>query len=308
MIYSQSDSMTQGQPEPTPSSPPAAEIVALSRRQAMDWSLALASQGIEATILRSPERQRWLLLVPPAEHHRAIQTIRLYRAENRGWGWRKELPGADLEIHWGGLAFCFVLIAIHLAQASNLPILRERGINNSIAVLNGEWWRIFTAIFLHSDLSHLISNVTFGSLVLGLSMGRFGAGFVLLATLLSGALGNVMGLAFYDRPYQGLGASGMMMGALGVLAIHSINLWRQSIKAARYIFAGIAAGVLMFVMFGTNAESDVLAHFGGFIGGLIFGGILALAPTKWIRHTFADQTALTLFVTLSALAWILALR
>lgn len=307
MLYSLRDTMTQPQPEPSPS-PALAEIVALSRRQAMDWSLALASQGIEATILRAPERERWLLLVPPQEHQRAMETIRLYRAENRGWGWRKELPGADLEIHWGGLAFCFVLIAMHLAQASDLPILRERGMNTSVLVKGGEWWRVFTAMYLHSDLAHLMANVTFGALFLGLAMGRFGAGFALLSTFLAGAFGNLAGLILYTHPYNGLGASGMMMGSLGIMAAHSFQLWRRSIKAWRYIFGGIAAGVLMFVLFGTNAESDVIAHLGGFVGGIFFGALLSFAPQKLIRHTFADQAALTLFVTLSALAWILALR
>ena len=90
-----------------------AEIVAFSRRQAMDWSLVLASQGIEATIERSAERERWLLLVPPHELERARDSIRLYRAENRGWSWRKELPGADLELHWGAIMFCVALVMLH---------------------------------------------------------------------------------------------------------------------------------------------------------------------------------------------------
>src|SRR5207248_9997978 len=98
---------------PPESSAALAEIVAYSRRQAMDWSLVLASQAIEATIERSAERDRWLLLVRPQDLERARESIRLYRAENRGWSWRKELPGADLELHWGAILFCVVLALIH---------------------------------------------------------------------------------------------------------------------------------------------------------------------------------------------------
>ena len=64
----------------------------------------------------------------------------------------------------------------------------------------------------------------------------------------------------------------------------------------------------MFVMFGTNANSDVLAHFGGFVAGVGFGALLALAPAKIVRNRLVDSVALFFFVTISALVWILALR
>ena len=76
-------------PPPTPT---LAEIPAYSKRQAMDWSLVLASQGIEAIILKVPETERWILQIPPAELQRAQDSIRLYRAENRGPGHRSCAP------------------------------------------------------------------------------------------------------------------------------------------------------------------------------------------------------------------------
>jgi membrane associated rhomboid family serine protease len=285
-----------------------AEIVAYSRRQAMDWSLVLASQGIEATIERSAERGRWLLLVPPQDLERARDSIRLYRVENRGWSWRKELPGADLELHWGAILFCVVLALIHSLATYQLPLVQERGAMDSVKVVDGEWWRMFTAVFLHGDLAHLAANVTFGVIVLGLAMGRFGAGLALLSTFLAGAFGNFCGLKLYSHSYTGLGSSGMMMGALGMLTVHSIYLWRTNPKSARYILSGVGAGMLMFVLFGVNPSSDVLAHFGGFVAGLFFGALLALAPQKFVRSRWADGVGLFFFVTISALVWILALR
>lgn len=274
----------------------------------MDWSLALVSQGIEATIERSPERERWVLLVPPQDLARAQECIRLYRTENRGWSWRKQLPGADLDLHWGAIVFCVVLALVHSFSAYQAPVLELRGTMNPEKVMNGEWWRLFTAVFLHSDMAHLMANVSFGIVVLGLAMGRFGAGFALLFTLLAGAMGNVAGLAFHARPYIGLGASGMMMGALGVLAIHSIALWRDYPRAARYIMSGVSAGFIIFVMFGVSPNSDVLAHFAGFLAGMLFGAILALGPAKVTRSRLADRAAFILFLTISLTAWILALR
>ena len=51
-----------------PPSPPLACIRAHSERQAMDWSLVLASQGIEAVIERHPDTGVWRLWVAPEEH------------------------------------------------------------------------------------------------------------------------------------------------------------------------------------------------------------------------------------------------
>ena len=293
---------------PPESLPAMAEIVAFSRRQAMDWSLVLASQGIEATIERSAERERWLLLVTPHELERARESIRLYRAENRGWSWRKELPGADLELHWGAIVFCVALAMLHSLTVYQLPFIEDRGMMDNVAVRAGEWWRLFTAVFLHADLAHLTSNIVFGLIVLGLAMGRFGAGFGLLAGLFAGAAGNLAGQIFYSGIHHGLGASGMMMGALGMIAVHSISLWKSNPRAARYIVSGLAAGMFMFVMFGVDPKSDLIAHAGGFIAGAVFGTVLALAPQKIIRHRFADHLAFFFFVTITALVWILALR
>jgi membrane associated rhomboid family serine protease len=179
---------------------------------------------------------------------------------------------------------------------------------DSVKVHEGQWWRLFTAVFLHADLAHLASNITFGIIVLGLAMGRFGAGVALLSTLLAGAIGNLGGQFLYSGIHQGLGASGMMMGALGMIAVHSISLWKTNPKAARYIISGLAGGMFMFMLFGVDPKSDLVAHAVGFIAGIVFGAILALAPQKIVRNRLADRLALFFFVTISALVWILALR
>ncbi|HEY6226227.1 MAG TPA: rhomboid family intramembrane serine protease, partial [Verrucomicrobiae bacterium] len=286
------ENMAPVPPEPLPAT---AEIVAYSRRQAMDWALVLASQGIEAIIDRAPDRERrWLLLIPPQDLARARDAIRLYRAENRGWSWRKELPGADLELHWGAIVFCVVLALIHSLSVYQLPFIEDRGMMDSLKVHDGQWWRLFTAVFLHADLAHLASNVTFGIIVLGLAMGRFGAGLALLSTLLAGAIGNLGGQFLYSGIHQGLGASGMMMGALGMIAVHSISLLKTNPKAARYIISGLAGGMFMFMLFGVGSDpkTDLVAHAVGFIAGILFGAILALAPQKIVRSHLADRLAL----------------
>src|SRR5436305_7280081 len=86
-----------------------ARIAAQTRRQAMDWSLVLASQDIHPIIAPPGETRAWALLVEPGQHERAMAAIQQYRLENRGWAWRRELPGAALEVHVGALFWVLFL-------------------------------------------------------------------------------------------------------------------------------------------------------------------------------------------------------
>ena len=285
-----------------------ARIAARSQRQAMDWSLVLASQDIHPIISPPDEQQQWTLLVAPEQYDAALRAIRQYRLENRGWGWRTELPGSGLELHFGAWCWCLMLVCWHWIATFIAPQLTHRGEMRNTAVAQGDWFRLFTPIVLHSDLAHLLANVTFGAIFLGLAMARYGWGVTLLATFLAGALGNVLGYMLYDNPYRGVGASGMMMGALGLLCIHSFGLWRKSPKAARYILSGVIAGFLLFVLFGFSPGSDIIAHLGGFLGGLLFGAMLALIPENKLHHTRLNLPAFLLVLITMAVTWALALR
>jgi rhomboid protease GluP len=284
-----------------------ARIVARSRKQAMDWSLVLASQDIHPIIAPPGESREWALLIDPAQYDRALSAIQQYRLENRGWSWRQEIPGGNVEIHSGALFWCLLLAFWHWVVTFAAPAFSTLGRMDSLAVRGGEWFRLFTAILLHADLAHLMANITFGVLVLGLSMARFGPGATLLATYLSGAIGNIFGLAFYSYPYTGVGASGMMMGALGVLSTHSVGLWRRSPKAARYIFSGVLAGLFLFIMFGVDPSSDILAHLGGFLAGVAIGALLSCVPERVLQNDRWNFGLLLLLAAIVTLTWFLAL-
>ena len=68
------------------------------------------------------------------------------------------------------------------------------------------------------------------------------------------------------------------MGCLGLLAVQSFSLWRQTPHAGKYILSGIFGGVMLFVLLGLTPGTDVLAHAGGFATGLLLGGLLTLIP------------------------------
>jgi len=245
----------------------------------MDWSLVLLSQSIESTIARPEDGEGWGLVVRGEEYQRALEAIRLYQAENRRWPWRRESLQLGWLFDWASLVWV-ALLGVFFWLDSFRVDLGSAGLMDNRAVSHGQWWRLFTAIWLHADIAHFAGNAVFGFLLLGLVMGRHGPGIGLLTAYLAGAGGNVIVWLLFPGPRHSLGASGMVMGALGLLATHSLSLWRQGPYGRRTVITGILGGAMLFVMLGLSPETDVLAHTGGFVSGLLLGGLLALLPAK----------------------------
>lgn len=284
----------------------AATIPARSRVEAMDWSLVLISQGIESTIARAEEGRGWTLQVSPADYEKALEAIRLYRAENRGWGLRREILQPGLLFDWVSIVWAALLGVLYWVNDSRID-LRTPGVLDTTAVSRGEWWRLFTAVWLHADLAHLGSNVMFGFILLGLAMGRYGAGVGLIAGYLAGVGGNVASWAFASQPHYGLGASGMVMGCLGLLAVQSVSIWRRTPHGEKAFLTGISAGVLLFVLLGVTPGTDVVAHFGGFVCGL-FLGLIMTHFARPLRKSLPNLISALVFALLVIFPWWLALR
>ena len=271
----------------------------------MDWSLVLLSQGMECTIERL--EHRWVLLVEPQDSERATTALRQYEIENPGWRWRQELAWPSLSFHWGAVLWCLALVAVHGLVTVGGKNLEAVGLMKGDAVLNGAWWRLFTAMLLHGDLAHLMANITIGLVVFGLAMARYGAGCALLAAYLAGAAGN-LARAVLDSDIPSLGASGMVMGGLGLLAIQSLSLRRVHPASRKYIVGGMLGGFMLLVLLGLDPRSDVLAHVGGFIGGLILGAGLALVPQRTLLRPTVNFLTGMLLAALIVLSWLLAIR
>ncbi len=270
----------------------------------MDWSLVLVSQGIETTIDYAPDGKGWALLVSPNDFDSALNAIRLYRLENRGWPWQKRVPGPEVLFDWGSLAWVSLVAFFFWLDTNNG--FRSIGVMSRTAVTQGQWWRLFTAIWLHADLGHLASNAVFGFILLGLSMGRYGTGAALLAAYLAGVAGNIAtGLVFTDDR-AGLGASGMVMGSLGLVAAQSISLWRENPRNVKYIVSGVAGGIMLFALLGLTPGTNIVAHLGGFVVGLLLGALLTRIPAT-TRNWKLNLVLGLIFSLLVVLPWWLAI-
>lgn len=173
------------------------------------------------------------------------------------------------------------------------------------AVAHGQWWRLFTAIYLHADVAHLAANAGIGFLLLGLTMGRFGTGIGLLAAFIAGAGGNIAALLIYPEGHRSLGASGMVMGCVGLLAAQSFSISKNP-ASWKYTVSGVAGGIMLFALMGLAPGTDVVAHLGGFVSGLVLGIVLTVIP-RLAQNTAANIIAGSAFSLLTILTWRLAL-
>jgi len=292
---------------PAPPPEPAPVIIPVrSRRQAMDWSLALISQGISATIKHEAGGSGWYLEVSAQDGQKAFQTLRQYHQENRGWPWQNAIPWPAAHFDWTSLAWAVLLAWLFWLGSVN-PDFKGAGIMDTSAVLAGQWWRVFTAITLHADIAHLAGNLSIGVLLFGLAMGRFGTGAGSLAAFLAGAAGNLASLLINAKPFYGLGASGMVMGALGMLSAQTLRWSGPSAGTLKQRLAGVAAGIMLFALYGLAPGTDMAAHLGGFVAGLLLGAGLVFAPTKYLHSRETNLVTGFLLLALLGVSWGLAL-
>ncbi len=281
-----------------------ARIPACSMGQAMDWSLVLVSQGIESAI--EQDEEGWGLLVAPHEVETARTAIRLYEAENRKQPWRQEVFHSGLLFDWACVGWALAVVSFFWLQTAD-PRLQDAGIMDARAVLRGEWWRLFTAVWLHGDLGHLAMNLAIGLPLVGLALGSCGSGTGFLAALFAGVLGNLATLVFSSGQHLSLGASGVIMGALGLLTAQWLSLRHCTPAVGRLAIGGLGGGLMLFALLGLSPGTDVVAHAGGFVGGLLIGAVIAQ------RVSLARQTEMSVAGGIVSMAlvtwtWWLALR
>ena len=150
-----------------------------------------------------------------------------------------------------------------------------------ITVLGGEWWRLFTAMFLHGGMTHLLMNM-FSLYLIGRGVEEyFNTTSYVLLYLFSGLLGGLASL--YMHPASvGVGASGAIFGIFGALGgffIAHRNKIEAHTKAFMKEFA-IIIGINLVLGFSIPSV-DVSAHVGGLIIGFI-GGYVISKNLKWI--------------------------
>ncbi len=141
-----------------------------------------------------------------------------------------------------------------------------------VGVAEGEWWRLLTASFLHYGLIHLGMNMLVLWFIGPPLEEYFGHGRYLLVYVVSGLAGSAGALIWSPNALT-VGASGAIWGIMGAaLVLEARKIW---------VFGGQAMGLVIFNL----AISFVIPgiSIGGHIGGLIGGGLCALAFSSFRR-------------------------
>lgn len=168
--------------------------------------------------------------------------------------------------------FVVFLIETFMGGSENInTLIRMGGMNNQLVAIKGQWWRLFTAQFLHIGWLHIASNA-----VMIYYLGQFlepllGHWRFLGIYLLSGVGGNLLSFGLGSDVTVSAGASTSLFGLFG--AVIAMYLANRQVPQMTYLGKqAIALAVINIVLDLFASDIDILGH----IGGLVAGFLLAI--------------------------------
>ena len=167
-------------------------------------------------------------------------------------------------------------------------------------LLKGRVWTLITALFLHSDLSHLLGNMIF-LFVFGNTLEReVQAQKTLGVFLLGGVLSFLLSAFFYDSTVPLIGASAAIFKLVAIvmlvkpLKFSFIFLMPQGLIAIIYFLYNLTA-----VYYGVGGNVAYISHIIGFSIGIPFG----IAWSKdWVKNLLIT---IVLFIVYIAIIYII---
>lgn len=193
---------------------------------------------------------------------------------------------------WGSTVtalMTFILICVQIIYTQNLmnaPLWLPA--NHESVFQNKEWWRIWTTLFVHADLGHLLSNsflfFIFGSLL----NGYFGWFIFPFMALIMGGVTQFFVLAGMDAQINLIGISGVVywMGGTWLILYFLIDQQKSLYQRGLRVI-----GIALAIFFPTEAFNPRISyqsHLYGFIFGILFG----LTYYLWKRKTFLEAQIL----------------
>lgn len=203
------------------------------------------------------------------------------------WDELKKEPAAAVLLILNIVIF---LIAEIMGGTQNLEVMLEVGAAYPPYIVErGEYYRIFTCMFLHFGMEHLVNNML-ALFVLGGRLERtVGKIRFILIYLLGGVAGNILSLVLEMKTGEfnvSAGASGAVFAVTGAL-IYVVIKHRGRVEdlSTRQIL--IMAAFSLYFGF-TSSGVDNAAHVGGLAAGFILT-MLLYHPRK--REINADRSA-----------------
>jgi membrane associated rhomboid family serine protease len=139
-------------------------------------------------------------------------------------------------------------------------------------IADGQFWRLFSAMFLHGGLLHIGFNAyalwLFGSSI----ESTYGRTRFILIYFVSGFLASAASYAFGPVDALGVGASGAIFGVFGAFIAYNYRRRHLALAAANLRWAMTMILLNVLLAFGFRGI-DWRAHLGGVIAGVVAGTI-----------------------------------
>lgn len=159
----------------------------------------------------------------------------------------------------------YILIALNVIiyfATTMLGLVDDFAVNR-FSVVNGEYYRLITGMFLHANIIHLLFNM-YALYVVGMQLESFlGKGKFLAVYLLSGLAGSCLSI-FMSTGYS-VGASAAIFGLLGSLVYFG---YHYRVYLETVVKSQIIPLIVINLLIGLMPGIDNWAHIGGLIGGV----------------------------------------
>lgn len=245
------------------------------RHRLQDHALVLRATGLDARLVY--DGGQFVLIVPRERALSAAAELLQYEAE-------QQPPPPVLEplprrgpgsLALAAYVACLLLAAICQQQSLFDAHWMTQGALAVSRVVQGEWWRLVTALTLHLDTPHLMGNLLVGG-VFVFFLGRLlGDGLAVFCILGAATVGNAMDVALQPPGFVAAGASTAVFAALGLLCGYSWRMRRSRRVSWALRWGPVVAGVILLAWLGTGDETtDIVAHLTGFLAGMAVGAAL----------------------------------
>lgn len=155
--------------------------------------------------------------------------------------------------------------------SERISVLVRLGANEGRATLDGEWWRLWGATFLHIGILHIAVNM-YSLWAVAPTLERvLGTPAWLALYALAGLTGSLTSALMHgSRPSVSAGASGAIFGLFGALAWMAYAFRNRIPEAERArVMRSLVWPIVANLAIGYSAGFDNAAHVGGLVGGTV---------------------------------------
>lgn len=226
------------------------------------------------------------LLVEPGRIAEIRRQLACFDRESRHWPPRPfHDPAAGRPIQaLTPVLWALVTLAAFWLETFHPGWVTHGELDSTAVFRHHEWWRPATALFLHADGGHVLSNGLNGILIFTAVVTTFGRlrGWLLVAA--AAYVGNAASAAInLGSDYHSIGASTAVFAGVGLLSGRAMRLVARLPRNRRWraLFVPFATGITVLGLYGAGGvRIDVLAHATGFASGAVTGFLGAALPRR----------------------------